>query len=221
MAVSFSMASRGRGSNPTHRWPCRSSSARKKNFSCAFARRRVAGGIGGEFLRLLDERQPLGMPRFARDGGRPRARSIASRRSMSPGTGSKYASGLPLHTAKSPSLPGSSEPTHLVDAELLRGIDRDELQRLVLRRAAVFHGLGRFEVQPARVVGRIGVEGNEHAAFAHDAAGVRDRVIDLELVGPPIGEGGSARAVLRDFVGDLVAFEDVLQRGRRARRSSP
>src|SRR5213082_856567 len=64
----------------------------------------------------------------------------------------------------------------LVDAQLFCRIERDELQRLLFRRAAVFHGLGCLEVESARKIGGIGVEGDNHAALAHEAAVVGDRV---------------------------------------------
>ena len=56
------------------------------------------------------------------------------------------------------------------------------------------------------------VERYRHAPVAHERAVVGNRVINLELVSPPIRETRCARAVRRDFVGDLVAFEHVLER---------
>ena len=101
----------------------------------------------------------------------------------------------------------------MVDAELPGGVGGDEAQGVGLGGAAVFDGLGGLEVEAAGVVGGIGVEGHEHAALVHERAGVGDGVEDLELVRPPIGEGGGAGAVAGDLVGHLVAFEDVLEGG--------
>ena len=41
---------------------------------------------------------------------------------------------------------------------------------------------------------------------------VRDRVVRLHLVRPPVAEGGRAGAVRRDLLGHLVALEHVLER---------
>ena len=101
----------------------------------------------------------------------------------------------------------------LVDAELFGGVEGDEFEGFDFRGVAVFHGFGGVEVEAAGEVGGVGVEGDDDAAVAHEAAVVGDGVIDLEFEGPPVGEGGAARAVTGDFVGDFVAFEDVLEAG--------
>jgi hypothetical protein len=99
------------------------------------------------------------------------------------------------------------------DPELPRRIRGHERQCRLGRQAAVFHGLGRLDVQPAGQLVGVGVERDEHAALVHERARVRDRVVDLELVRPPVGETGGARAVLRDLVGHLVSLQHVLERG--------
>ena len=53
----------------------------------------------------------------------------------------------------------------LVDAQLLRRVDRHGLERLVLGQPAVPHRLRRFHVQPPRLLASIGVDRDEHAAL--------------------------------------------------------
>ena len=101
----------------------------------------------------------------------------------------------------------------VVDAQLLRGVDRDHRERFVLGEAAPLDRLGRFGVQPARVLGAVGVDRDEHALARHDRGVVRDGVDRLDLVGPPVGEGRRAGAVRGDLLRDLVALEHVLERG--------
>ena len=100
----------------------------------------------------------------------------------------------------------------LVDAELDRGIDGDQLERFVVREAAELHGLRGFLIEVRGFFGVVGIDGNDHAAARHERGVVGDRVVGFYFVGPPIGERGSADACGGDFVGDFVAFEDVLER---------
>ena len=81
------------------------------------------------------------------------------------------------------------------------------------RQAAPAHRLGRFGVQPACVLGAVGVDRDEHALAHHDRGVVRDRVVRLDLVAPPVGERGRAGAVRGDLLRDLVALEHVLEGG--------
>ena len=46
----------------------------------------------------------------------------------------------------------------------------------------------------------------------HDARGLRDGVVGLDLVGPPVGEGAGTDPGLGQLVRDLVALEHVLER---------
>ena len=109
-------------------------------------------------------------------------------------------------------LAGSSDPTALSMRSCFAGIDRHERERLVLGQAAPLHRLGRFGVQPPRVLGAVGVDRDEHALAGHDRRVVGNRVARLDLVGPPVGEGRRARAVRGDLLRDLVALEHVLER---------
>ena len=59
----------------------------------------------------------------------------------------------------------------------------------------------------------VGVDRDQHAAAVHDRRVVGNRVLGLDLVGPPVGERRAARAVLRHFVSHLVALEHVLEGG--------
>ena len=101
----------------------------------------------------------------------------------------------------------------LVDAELLRGIDRHHLERLVFGDAAVTDRLRGLPVETSRQFVGVGVERDEHAVTRHDRGVIGDRVVGLHLVGPPVGEGRSAGPVLGDLGGDLVALEHVLEGG--------
>ncbi len=110
-------------------------------------------------------------------------------------------------------LAGFERADPRVDLELLRRIDRHERKRLVFAEAAPVHRLGRLGIEAARVLGAIGVDRDEHAAPVHDRSVVGNRVLGLDFVRPPVGEGRAADAVLRHFVGDLVALEHVLEGG--------
>ena len=103
-------------------------------------------------------------------------------------------------------------PDPRVDAQLLRGIDRHQRQRLVLGEAAPVHRLGRLGVQASRVFGAVGVHRHQHPSLVHERGVIGDGVLGFHLVGPPVRERRRAGAVRRNLVGDLVAFEHVLQR---------
>ena len=55
----------------------------------------------------------------------------------------------------------------------------------------------------------IGIERRYDALSVQDRAVVRDGVLDLKLVGPPIAETRAASAVFSHLIGHLVALEDV------------
>ena len=71
--------------------------------------------------------------------------------------------------------------------------------------------LGGFLIEVRGFFGVIGVDGDDHAAARHQRRVVGNGVVGFHFVGPPIGEGGSTRAGSGDFVGDFVAFQDVLE----------
>jgi len=52
----------------------------------------------------------------------------------------------------------------------------------------------------------------QHAFARQHRRVVRDCVVGLDLVAPPVTEGGCAGAVRLDLVGNLVSFEHMLQR---------
>ena len=60
-------------------------------------------------------------------------------------------------------LAGFERADPAVDAELLRRIERDELEGLLRRHAAVLHGLGRFVIQVPAQLGVVGVERHDDA----------------------------------------------------------
>ena len=90
-------------------------------------------------------------------------------------------------------------------------VEGDQAERLDLGHAAILHRLGGLRVEPPGQLGRIGIERDQHAPVAHEAAIIGDRVIDLELVRPPIREGGAGRAVPGNLIGHFVAFQRVLE----------
>ena len=99
----------------------------------------------------------------------------------------------------------------LVHAQLFGGIEGDELEGLLLAHATVLHGLGGFQVEATGMIGGVGVEAHGDAAFMHDGSGIGYGVVDLELIGPPIGEGRSTGSVSSDFVRYLVSFQYMLK----------
>ena len=109
-------------------------------------------------------------------------------------------------------LAGLERSHAAVDAEQLRGVDRHERQRLVLAQAAPLHRLGRLGVEPARVLRAVGVDRHGDALARHDGRVVGNRVDDLDLVRPPVGERRAAGAVRGHLPGHLVALEHVLER---------
>ena len=57
----------------------------------------------------------------------------------------------------------------------------------------------------------IGVQGDDDLLLVHQCSVIRDRIDDLELVSPPIGEGRRGCAMLCHRIGNFVSFEDVLK----------
>ena len=92
-----------------------------------------------------------------------------------------------------------------------RGVQGDEPQRLFFRESAVAHRLRGLDVEAARALVRVGVDGDDDAVARHDGGVVRDGVVGLHLVAPEVREGRGHRAVARDLRGNLVAFEHVLK----------
>src|SRR6267378_3404250 len=77
--------------------------------------------------------------------------------------------------------------------------------------AAELHALRCFLVQVRGFFRVIGIDGDVHAAARHQGGVVRNRVVGLDLVGPPIGKRGGADACGGQFIGDFVTFEDMLE----------
>ena len=101
----------------------------------------------------------------------------------------------------------------VVDAQLLRGVDRDERERFVFGQPAPLDRLRRLGVQVPRQLGVVGVDRRDDAFARHQRGVVRDRVDRFDLVAPPVGEGRRAGAVRGDLLRHLVALEHVLERG--------
>ena len=99
-----------------------------------------------------------------------------------------------------------------VDAQLLRRVERDQLERFLRREPAVAHGLGGLHVHAAREFIAVAVEAHDHASALQHGAVPRDRVHHFDLVRPPVAEARRAGAMLGDFGRDLVALEYMLQR---------
>ena len=99
----------------------------------------------------------------------------------------------------------------LVDAKLDGGIQRDQLHCFVMRQPAKLDGFRGFLIEVRSFGGVIGIHGNNHAAAGHQRRIVRNGVVGFHFIGPPIGKDRSTRARGGDFIGDFVAFEDMLQ----------
>ena len=99
----------------------------------------------------------------------------------------------------------------LVDAQLDRGIEGDEFEGFVVRESAELDALGGFLIEVRGFLGVVGIDGDDHAAAGHERGVVGDGVEGFDFVGPPVGERGGADACSGEFVGDFVAFEDVLK----------
>ncbi len=96
--------------------------------------------------------------------------------------------------------------------ELARRIERQHAQRILFRYAPVLHWLVEL-VDHERLHQRdVRVQAGQHAVLVHDRRVVGDRVVGLQLVGPPVAEGRGRRAVGRHLVGDLVALQHVGER---------
>ena len=57
----------------------------------------------------------------------------------------------------------------------------------------------------------VAVERHNDAGVVHDGAVVRDGVVGLDLVRPPVGERRCTGPMRGDLVGNLVALENVLE----------
>ena len=100
---------------------------------------------------------------------------------------------------------------HLVDMQLFRRVDRDKLQRLDRVNPAPVDRFRRFQVQATGQFGIIRVERDYHAPLIHQRPVVGNRVPGFDLECPPVRERRCPRAVLRNLVGDLVAFQNMLE----------
>src|SRR5208282_5694554 len=109
-------------------------------------------------------------------------------------------------------LAGFDGADALVDAQLDGRIDGDQAQGLVFGEPAILHHLRGFLVQVPGFLGVVGIDGYDDAAARHDRRVVGNGLVGLDLVGPPVGKRGGARAVLGDFVGHAVSLEYVLER---------
>ena len=64
----------------------------------------------------------------------------------------------------------------------------------------------------AHQLGVVALDADARAGLGEQGRVIGDGVVGLDLVGPPVGEGRRAGAVGSDLGGDLVAFQDVLER---------
>jgi hypothetical protein len=69
-----------------------------------------------------------------------------------------------------------------------------------------------LDVQAPREFVGVGVVGDGVADLVHEDGPAGDRVLDLDLVRPPIREAAGPARVVADVIGDLVPLEDVLER---------
>ena len=98
------------------------------------------------------------------------------------------------------------------ESELARGVERDHRQRLSLADPAILHHLGGLEVQMAVQLLAVALDADIDPGLGQQGGVERNRIVGLDLVGPPVRERGGTGAVVADLGGDLVALEDVLER---------
>ena len=101
----------------------------------------------------------------------------------------------------------------VVDAELDGGIQGHRRERRNFVHAAPLDGLGRLLVEMTHLFGTVGIDRHDDATLGHQRGSMRNRVVGFDFVAPPIREGRGAGTVGSDLVGDLVAFEHVLEGG--------
>ncbi len=80
-----------------------------------------------------------------------------------------------------------------------------------MREAAILDGLCGFLIEVSRLFRVVGIDGDNDAALGHESGIVWNGIVGLDLVCPPIGERGGTDACSSKFVGDFVAFENVLK----------
>ncbi len=78
--------------------------------------------------------------------------------------------------------------------------------------AAELHALGGFLVQVRGFFRVVGIDGDDHAAAGHQRSVVRNRIVGFDFVSPPIGKSGCTDASRGQFIGDFVAFQNMLKR---------
>ena len=98
----------------------------------------------------------------------------------------------------------------LVDSQFRGRVDRDHLQRFVLRYAAVPHHLGGVQVQRGGSAGAVRVDAHHDTSLPADPGVPWHGIVGLNLVAPKVGEHASTHASLRHFGGNLVRFQSVL-----------
>ena len=101
----------------------------------------------------------------------------------------------------------------LTETQLLGGIERHQTQGRHRIHALVAHALGGLEHQASNHLVAVRVQRRQHARALHQRGVVRDAVVGLDLVGPPITKGGTCNACCGHFRGHFVALEHMLQRG--------
>lgn len=101
----------------------------------------------------------------------------------------------------------------VLDAQLLGGIERHQLERFHRVHVRVAHRFGGFGVQSPHHLVAIGIDRSQHAGLGHQRRVLGDRIVRFDLVSPPIGEGRPSHARFGHLMGHLVALQDVLERG--------
>ena len=98
-----------------------------------------------------------------------------------------------------------------LDAELDRGVERYQPQRVVRAQPAEAQRLGRLQGEMPYHFGGIRVDRCDHAALGH-ARGVKGgRIVGFDLVSPPIRERRSSTAVAVHLRDHAITLEHVLQ----------
>ena len=100
----------------------------------------------------------------------------------------------------------------MIDAQLLRWVDRDKCERLLWRESAVTHCLRGFHVHATRKFIGIRIEAHNDTCTMHDRAVPRNRIHHFDFVCPPVAEARRTGTMCCDLRGNFVALKNVLQR---------
>ena len=96
---------------------------------------------------------------------------------------------------------------------MVSSVKGDHLERFLLRNATIFDGLRGLYIHPTYTLVGVGVNRHGYTPFIHDGHVVGNGVPCLHLVAPKVSKCRGAGTMSRDFIGDFIAFEHMLERG--------